>query len=473
MKNKIICVLVCILLLFVAVIGSSLNITENNRYHQHIANIKEVKTDKVEEFNTHLPIVTIDTDGKDIPGEARDGSTVMSNISIYDDETENNYLTDEPKVKTSANIRYRGNSSINFDKKGYLLKFINDDGSENKQEVLGMDKHDEWILNGPFFDKTLIRNYMWYNIVGEIMDYAPNVRFCEVFINGEYKGVYIMLESITRSDYGRIPVSKYEEGKNYTGYILRIDRGSRHEIQNLNSLVKYAKLAGEESYIDIVYPPRVQLNDEIKNYIERDMSSFEKSLYSFDYDEEEYGYDNYINTENFVDYFIINEFTQNYDAGGLSTYLYKDVRGKFNLCVWDFNNSCDNYENGTTIERNFEMRAKLYYYMLTKDEKFNQKVIERYRQLRKTYLSEEYLINYIDDTIKYLGDSIERNFEVWGYTFNEEYRMLKPKSRELHSYGEAVEQLKNFIKVRGAYLDENIESILQFSHESAVKMYNH
>ena len=43
-----------------------------------------------------------------------------------------------------------------------------------------MDPHHEWVLHGPFLDKTLIRNYMWYNIAGEIMDYAPNVRFCEV-----------------------------------------------------------------------------------------------------------------------------------------------------------------------------------------------------------------------------------------------------------------------------------------------------
>lgn len=473
MKNKIICILICVMILFVAVIANSLNITENNRYHQHMANKKQVKTDDVEEFNTHLPIVTIDTDGQDIPGEYRDGITIISNISIYDDETKNNYLSDVPKLKTKSTIRTRGNSSIHFDKKGYLLKFINEDGSENKQKVMGMDSYDEWILNGPFLDKTLLRNYMWYNIAGEIMDYAPNVRYCEVFINNEYKGVYIMLESIARSDYGRIPISKYEEGKNYTGYIVRIDRGSRHEIQNLNSLVKYAKLADEDSYIDIIYPPRTQLNDKIKNYIERDMSTFEKSLYSFDYDEEEYGYDNYINTESFVDYFIINEFTQNYDAGGLSTYLYKDVRGKLNLCVWDYNNCCANYIEATTLDRNFELRGKLYYYMLTKDEKFNEKVIERYKELRKTYLSDEYLMNYINDTIKYLGDAVERNFEVWGYTFNEDYKMLIPQERDLHSYDEAVEQLKSFIKSRGAYLDKNIESILQFSHESAVKMYNH
>ena len=66
--------------------------------------------------------------------------------------------------------------------------------------------------------------------------------------------------------------------------------------------------------------------------------------------------------------------------------------------------------------------------MLLKDENFTNKVINRYKELRKTYLSNDYIQEYIDDTVNYLGDSINRNFEVWGYTFTKEplKNMLKP-----------------------------------------------
>lgn len=88
-----------------------------------------------------------------------------------------------------------------FDKKGYLLRTTKDDGITNRDvEMLGMDAHHEWALHGPYLDKTLIRNYMWYNIAGEIMDYAPNARFCEVIINGEYQGLYLMVETITSGE---------------------------------------------------------------------------------------------------------------------------------------------------------------------------------------------------------------------------------------------------------------------------------
>ena len=82
-------------------------------------------------------------------------------------------------------IRVRGNSSRYFDKKNYLIRLTDDTGKYENHEVMGMEPHYEWALHGPYLDKSLIRNYMWYNIAGEMMDYAPNVRFCEVIVNGE------------------------------------------------------------------------------------------------------------------------------------------------------------------------------------------------------------------------------------------------------------------------------------------------
>lgn len=54
--------------------------------------------------------------------------------------------------------------------------------------------------------------------------------------------------------------------------------------------------------------------------------------------------------------------------------------------------------------------------MLSKDEKFINAVIDRYRELRQGILSDEYLCAYMDDVTAWLGDAVERNFSVWGYT---------------------------------------------------------
>ena len=79
----------------------------------------------------------------------------------------------------------------------------------------------------------------------------------------------------------------------------------------------------------------------------------------------------------------------------------------------------------------------------------------------------------MDDTVAWLGDAVDRNFSVWGYTFQDEYGLLEPVGRNPGSYGEAVDQVKDFFLRRGAWLDENIELLYQYCHPSATKQYQH
>ena len=318
-----------------------------------------------------------------------------------------------------------------------------------------------------------MRNYMWYNIAGEIMDYAPNVRFCELIINGEYMGVYVLEEIITAGDTegSRLNVKASAKDNMFTGYVLLLDRlDDPDSIGHLNSFTTYTLRTNMN--LEIVYPGKSNLTSEIYTGIKDDFSAFEKALYSYDYDNQDYGYETLIDVDSFIDYFLINEFTCNYDAGWLSTYMYKDINGKFQMCIWDFNSACDNYQQSMINSDRFEMQKCLWYFMLFKDEAFTQRCVDRYYELRKTYLSEEYLYNYIDEVAAYLGDAIDRNYEKWGYTFGPEHDLLKPEERNPRNYQESIDNMKAFIHDRGDWMDRNIESIKQYSAPSAVKKFN-
>ncbi|MDD6879166.1 MAG: hypothetical protein PUD59_02935, partial [bacterium] len=54
----------------------------------------------------------------------------------------------------------------------------------------------------------------------------------------------------------------------------------------------------------------------------------------------------------------------------------------------------------------------------------------------------------------------------------EEYDMLKPTERNPRSYEEAIDQIKYFLHVRGTWMDEEIETLRQYSAESKVKKFN-
>ena len=233
------------------------------------------------------------------------------------------------------------------------------------------------------------------------------------------------------------------------------------------------------SPFSVLYPSADDLTPGQLAWITQDLSFIEKSLYSYDYDTADYGYWNTLDVDSFVDYFVFNEFSMNYDAGTYSTYVYKDLRGKLTIGpYWDFNSAFDNYVDTSYAScEGFAMVERYWFYMLTKDEKFTDAVIERYRELRQGLLSDENLLAYVDDTVAFLGDAVDRNWEVWGYTFDPDAvrsgGKLDPDERNPRDYEEALDQLRDFIERRGAWLDAHIEDLRQFSHESAVKMQNH
>lgn len=464
------------------------------RVHQHLSwpkqSEKSTVTTDPKKLVTHLPIVEIDIGGQKIPGNwikdeagmtvgveksSTGEETILASIRIVDSGTSENKVGAEAAVETLARFRIRGNSSRNFSKKSYLLKLIDEEENENPREIMGMSEHDQWALYGPFLDKTLMRNYMWMNISAEIMGYAPNVRYCEVILDGEYQGLYLMMETIAKGE-GRVNLSTYEEGKSYTDYIVRMD-GANGDIRDLNTFSTYTLRTEMTALLSVVYPGTLKLNEKVCDYIEKDFSRFEKALYSSDYTDPLLGYRRYIDVDSFVDYYILQEFSCNNDMCSRSTYLYKDRLNKIHMGpVWDYNNILNNYIAIELDGSEFLYVERLWFDRLLADPYFNQKVIERYSKLRRNILSEDYLMGYMDEVVNYLGDSLERNYEVWGYSFDQsmlkDSEKLRPIERNPKSFEEAVTDMKEFLKVRGRWLDTHIDALSQYCHESRAKAYD-
>lgn len=492
MKYKGIGVLACAAILLVGALNWELLLggAEEERIHQHLsAPVKQecTKSHASGELCTHLPLLCIDTGGQEIPGKGitdengkqlgytttPDGSDrITASLRVMDSETDYNHASDEPTVQSAIVLHARGNSSRYFEKSGYRIKLVDRDGNSNPQSLLGMDAHHDWVLHGPYLDKTLLRNYMLYNLSGEVMDYAPNVRFCEVEINGEYEGVYVLTEVITAGkDGARLSMSVNAKDNTYTGYLLKLDRESKTEADHVNNLTAYTFRLDRDLKLEVEYPGPEKLNDTLKETITTDFSRFEKALYSYDFNNKTYGYQNDIDVDSFAAYFLINELAVNYDAGSYSTYIYKDTSGKYKMCVWDFNNACDNYQEKSLMTvQHFELQNKLWFVMLMKDEDFVQCVIDKYKALRGNVFSDAYLEEYIDGVIAYLGPAIERNNARWAASFRDD-TLLTPADRNLHSYEEAVTQLKSFFSGRTAWLDDNIETLRQYCASSKIKKY--
>ena len=104
-------------------------------------------------------------------------------------------------------IKGRGNSSFSMAKYSIKLKF------ENKQPLFGMPKDKEWDLVANHRDKSMLRNYITYQLAHTLHDsYSPRNQFVEVFLNRRYMGVYMLVEHIKVSPQ-RVKI--YEDDSSY------------------------------------------------------------------------------------------------------------------------------------------------------------------------------------------------------------------------------------------------------------------
>ena len=405
------------------------------------------------EFSTTLPVVYMNTKGQQVLKE----NTIWGNIALLEADGEEKSIFSVPNSLHRATIKYRGASSyLKFEKKQYRIKFYkNKKDSSKKVSLAGMGANSEWVLNGPYLDKTLIRNKLMYDLSRELNGWAPDSRFVELFVDGKYQGVYLAVEPVTNGE-SRLRLAEFGLLSGETAYIAnrdRVDTGSEE-------LETYGKTAGyTNNAMYLRYPSSKKVTEKQKEYIENDISQFEKVLYGENFQDKWSGYQKYIDVDNWIDYFIINEFAMNYDAGNLSTYVYKELGGKLQLAVWDFNNGFDNYQWFRSETDAFHTTENSWIERLWQDENFREGVRERYCQLRKSTLSEEHIFDKIASYEKELGEAVERNFKVWGYSFEENLLVGRNKdgtSRDIESYEDAMTQLKDTIQKRIAFLDKEL-----------------
>lgn len=473
MKKRIYSVLI-VLVIFLAVIAtgdyiykeiqnssveSSLEIKNENSIEWMKPNKDTLEYYGLDEFDTTLPVVHIDTHGNKIVKESKTWAEISIMNQAPDGSARN--ICDSPDYQSPITINLRGASSYSgFDKQQYRIKFYKKQGETGAKnyEFLGMGGNSEWILNGPFLDRTLLRNRIIYGVSRELLEWAPDTRFCEVFVNGEYVGVYLAVEPVTNGE-ARLRLNEFGLLSGETAYVVKRDRKGTEE----NALNTYGKTAGKtvnELYIS--YPSRNDLTEMQRKWIEKDISEIERVLYSDDFADQERGYAKYIDVDCFVDCYLINEAVMNNDAGNLSTYAYKEVGGKLQMTVWDFNNALDNYQWGRQDYTRFFLQSKSWFDSLLTDRAFVDRIIKRYEELRGSVLSTEYFFSLIEEGQEELGEAIDRNFAVWGYTFSDDLLISGGMgSRDPKSYDEAITQLKDAIARRFEFLDEHINDLYE------------
>ena len=77
-------------------------------------------------------------------------------------------------VASPLTASVRGQSSANFPKKSYNLKFTDELGAKRAQSIFGSEPYEKWALVAPWnYDRTYIHNSFAYALSNRIGRWAP------------------------------------------------------------------------------------------------------------------------------------------------------------------------------------------------------------------------------------------------------------------------------------------------------------
>lgn len=423
--------------------------------------------------SSNLPIVVINTNGATIQDEPSINATMGI---IYNGEGNMNQVTNTPNnYNGNILIEYRGNYSQSLPQKPYKIETVDAANAELDVSLLGMPAEHDWVLIANYNDKVFMRNTLAYSLFTQMGHYAARHKFCEVILNGSYQGVYILMESLKR-DNNRIDIARLNPDENSGidltgGYIIKNDYWNPNDswLSNFSPIDH----PGLDIHLVYDYPKPEDISPQQKTYIQNFIDQFETALYSVDFGSPTTGFRNYIDTESFIDYFIVNELSRNNDGFKKSSYFHKDKDSPTQIAklkagpVWDFDWAWKNINECylTTVTDgsgwihlinncNPDSNSTGWFVRMLQDPTFQSELHCRWIELRSTILSETALNNYIDQTALYLQQAQSRHFERWGNLgINTGTPEIDPDPATFEGQ---ILKFKNWISTRIGWLDANM-----------------
>jgi hypothetical protein len=359
----------------------------------------------------------------------------------------------------------RGESSIEFAKKSFSIELQQADGSNNNVSLLGLPEENDFVLNGPFSDQTLVKNVLSYELFRRTGRWAPRTRFIELVLNGDYEGVYVLTEKLKRDD-NRVDIDKLTS-EDVTpldmsgGYILRRDK--KNKLLAEEWWTSPVRQPYHETMWYEYYDPEVdELTTDQATYIRNWMEDFDRVMSGSGFADPTDGYRKYIRPKSFIDLMFLNEISKGIDNYLFSTYFYKENDADGGQLVagppWDYNlgygnlNYGDGWNAKETYGWCYPQGGRVYWFeRLIEDPHYVNQVACRWTEHREGIYSDESVLAIIDSCVTILGDAADRNFARFPTLGNYVWPAIEPYPE---TYEGEIDKLKVWLIARLAWMDD-------------------
>ncbi len=386
---------------------------------------------------TNIPTVYITTDG---------GASVEHDTYVGGKITVVSSVDSECMTEAAVKIKGRGNSTWNMEKKPYSIML------SEPQHFLSMNANAEkWDFIADYADKSLMRGAVAFHLGKWMgMEFTPDERFADVYINGTYMGNYHVTDHMEAAA-DRVPVAVENPTQTEAaecGYFLEIDGWASSEPQNFTT--------SKSMPITIHYPEKITTKQN--TYIKKFIQDFENRLFSSNFTDAQEGWRAMADTASLINWYVAIELVGNPDAFW-STFIYKKPNDEHLYFgpMWDydiaFNNDNRLGEATRKTMRDNAHNPKTWIQQLWKDPWFRHAANRKFQEILSKGVEKE-LDDYIELKRTEISASAQKNFEKWNNISERVYREQKLFS----TWKENVDYLKTYLSQRIFFLSQDFET---------------
>lgn len=375
-----------------------------------VAQSNDYETMKEEMSSKALPLVNITVEENNINKD----EYITAEIEITDKQER----TDNKKtVKYKCNIKYRGASSLAYEKKSFNIKLIDETGKDLDKSIFGIREENSWILDAMAIDRVRMRNRVAMDVWNEISKTPYGTKYgnrngtkgiyVEVFINGEYHGLYCMSDKVDRKLLGLKKAQKEKEDT--------ITRGILYKCKSWDSASSLKEYEEEDTEQTTWNAWELQYPNDYAN-----RSTWQPIMDIIDFCKEETEdetfqkqFSTYFHIDNLADYMVFTNALYIRDTGWKNCFLsIPDVTTDKQVLVtpWDMDTSMGGEYDGRyfdyTVDINrFDQTAPFNRLMKDNMLGYNDICRNKWEELRKTILSEKAINNMLDSIAEKLTES--------------------------------------------------------------------
>ena len=385
-----------------------------------------------------LPVVKIETQNA-APIDSKEIWTNMSTFVLTDPKNSDNNVS-RFDINSLDSIRGRGNSTWGAPKKSYRIKF------RENVSLFGLPAAKNWVLLANAFDPTFINNSFACELGNRLkVPFTPSYHHVELYLNGVYRGSYVLTEHRQAAPKGVEPGPGRVEIDPVNGWLVEIDfhytsedPQFRTKNYNLPVLIKAPDF------------PLGNYSNSTNNHVVKDWNQFCDVMISDKFPEN--GYREMINMQSIIDYFLVQIITHNTDFYiGLdgrpepgSIFIHKGKNGKITAGpLWDFDLSF-RYGIGSPTADSRAYPTYPFFARFLQDPIFRVKWKESWNNNSSAIYS---MVLFIDDLASIIRASAEEDYKIW-----------RP-SQPISEFDRRIRMMKEYLITRLEYLNSVYNSV--------------